>query len=87
MKTLWICAIVLATAATLSATQYSYSNTGGTVSQTTILTISNATMSNPAGAISMSCPLTYLSPQYPYAEEWTCVGGSLSLSPPTAPPR
>ncbi len=41
MKVLWICAVVLTTAATLSATQSSYSNTSGTVtqSQSNILTI------------------------------------------------
>jgi hypothetical protein len=80
MKALWIGAIVLATAATLSATQFSYSNTGGTVSQSqaNMLTISGANMSNPAGTVSMSCPLTYLTPQYPYLEEWTCTAGSVS---------
>jgi hypothetical protein len=58
MKALWICAVVLASAATLSATQFSYSNKAGTVSQTTTLTITGATLSNPAGTLSMSCPST-----------------------------
>jgi hypothetical protein len=78
MKALWICAVVLASAATLSATQFSYSNNAGTVSQTTTLTITGATSSNPAGTLSMSCPLTYVSPQYPFTEEWSCSGGTLS---------
>jgi hypothetical protein len=67
MKALWACVPVLAAAATLSATQYSYSNSGGTVSQTTFtLTISGSTVSNPAGTVSMTCNLTQITPTYGY---------------------
>ena len=74
----WIFTVVVAGAAMLSATQFSYTNTGGKVSQTTVLTITGATLSNPAGTFSMPCPLTYFSPQYPHTEERTCTSGSLS---------
>jgi sugar lactone lactonase YvrE len=74
MKSLQICLLVLATTASLWATQFTYSDAGGTVSQTTVLTISGATLSNPAGTVNMSCPLTYLQPG-----QWTCVGGSVSI--------
>jgi streptogramin lyase len=80
MKALWVCAVVLASAATLPATQYSYSNSGGTVSQTaTTLTISGSTMSNPAGTVSMTCNLTPILPTFGYSSEWTCTGGSFSV--------
>jgi hypothetical protein len=56
MKALWACVLVLASAATLSAQQYSYSNSAGTVSMTaTTLTISGTTLSSPAGTVTMGC--------------------------------
>jgi hypothetical protein len=79
MKALWACGLVLASAATLSATQYSYSNSGGTVSQTTTtVTISGSTLSNPAGTVSITCNLTEIVPTFSYSSEWTCSGGSFS---------
>jgi sugar lactone lactonase YvrE len=79
MKALWGCVFVLASAATLPATQYSYSNNGGTVSQTaTTLTISGSTVSSPAGTVSMSCNLTPILPQFGFTSEWSCTGGNFS---------
>lgn len=80
MKAPWICAFVFVAAATLSAAQFSYSDNGGTVSlsPTYFLSIASATLSDPAGTVSMSCPLTSTTPQYPYYSEWNCTGGSLS---------
>ena len=79
MKALWACATVLVAVSTLSATQYSYSNSGGTVSQTsTTLSISNSTLSSPAGSVSMSCNLTPITAGYGFTSEWSCAGGSFS---------
>ncbi len=78
MKAIGILGMVVTLAGGLSATQYTYSDSGGAVTQTSILTITGAAWANPAGTISMSCPLTETTPQYPYYSEWTCVGGSLS---------
>ena len=79
MKALWACVLVFASAATLSATQSSYSNSTGTVSQTTTtLTISGSTVSSPAGTVSMSCNLTVIAVTGD-TEEWSCTGGSFSL--------
>lgn len=54
---------------------------GGTVTQPqgTSLSITDATLANPAGTLSISCPLTSITPQYPYYPEWSCVGGSFSF--------
>lgn len=72
--------LVLASAATLSATQYSYSNSGGTVSQTaTTLTISGSTASSLPGTVSMTCNLTPITSQYGFTSEWSCTGGSFSV--------
>jgi sugar lactone lactonase YvrE len=80
MKALWACVIVFASAATLWAKQSSFSNSGGTVSQTsTTLTISGSTVSNPAGTVTMTCNLTSILPTYGYTSEWTCTGGSISV--------
>jgi streptogramin lyase len=79
MKALWTCVLLLASAASLSATQYSYSNNSGTVSQTaTTLTISGSTVINPPGTVSMTCNLTEILPTFGYSSEWTCNGGSFS---------
>jgi len=79
MKILRLLSIILA-AASLSATQATYNNSGGTVSQSsTTLTISGSTMSNPAGTVSMSCTLTPMLPQYGFTMEWTCSGGTFSV--------
>ncbi|HUD98291.1 MAG TPA: choice-of-anchor D domain-containing protein [Bryobacteraceae bacterium] len=79
MKTFWTSVLVFASAATLPATQYSYSNSGGTVSMTdTTLTISGVTMSNPAGTVSMTCNLTPVVQQF-FTEEWSCTGGTFSV--------
>jgi NHL repeat len=79
MRVLWACVVLLASAATLSATQSSYGNSGGTVSMTaTTLTISGTTLSNPAGTVSMSCNLTVVSVTGD-TETWSCTGGTYSL--------
>ncbi len=79
MKALWACVLVLASAATLSATQTSYGNISGTVSMTTnAVTISGSTVSNPPGAVSMSCNLTVLNVTGD-TETWSCTGGTFSL--------
>lgn len=78
MKMLLTCMLILMTAGMLSARQVSYSNNGGIVSQTASLSITGTTLSSPTGKVSMSCPLTPTTPQYPYYSEWTCTGGSLA---------
>ena len=79
MKALWACVLVLASAAMLSATQYSYSNGGGTVSMTTTtLAISGSAVSNPAGTVTMSCNLTVVTVTGD-TETWSCTGGTYSL--------
>ena len=69
------------TAAAVHATQFTYSNTGGTVTQPsgTSLSITGVTLSSPAGTVSMSCLLSYTTPVYPYYSEWSCIGGSVSF--------
>jgi streptogramin lyase len=80
MKALWACVLVLASAVVLSATQYSYSNSGGIVSQTaSTLTITGSTLSNPPGTVSMTCNLTEILPTYGFTSEWTCTGGSITV--------
>lgn len=80
MKSYATCLFLLMCAAKLHATEYSYSNSGGTVSQTaTTLTISGSTVSSPAGTITISCNLTEITPTYGYSSEWTCNGGSISF--------
>ena len=72
--------VVLCAAATLSATQYSYNNSGGTVSQNgSTLTISGATLTSPPGTVTMSCTLTPVTPTYGFTSEWTCTGGNISF--------
>lgn len=75
-----VVSLVLGSAASALATQYPYTDGGGTVSATaTELTITGATLGSPAGTITISCPLVSYSPVYfPYYEEWTCIGGSLT---------
>ncbi|HLW70777.1 MAG TPA: choice-of-anchor D domain-containing protein [Candidatus Binataceae bacterium] len=75
-----IAALILTAAASASATQYPYTDSGGSVSSTaTELTITGATLGSPAGTVTISCPLVAYSPIYfPYSEEWTCIGGSLT---------
>jgi hypothetical protein len=80
MKAIWTCVLVFATAATLSASQYSYSNSAGIVSQTTTtLTITGSTLSSPEGTVSMSCNLTPITTGFGFTEEWSCTGGSFTL--------
>jgi sugar lactone lactonase YvrE len=80
MKALWACVVLLAFATTLSATQSSYNNSGGTVSQTsTTMTISGSTVGTPAGTVSMTCNLTEIVPTFGFASEWTCTGGSFTF--------
>jgi len=75
-----IALLVLGAAASASATQYAYTDSGGTVSATaTELAITGATLGSPAGTVTISCPLVAYSPVYePYYEEWACTGGSLT---------
>lgn len=75
MKTLRILVVILAMAATSAATQWSYSNSGGTVSQTNTLSITGTTLASPAGTVSMTCPLTYQLPG-----QYSCLGGSFSAN-------
>jgi len=82
MKAFGTCVVIGATAVTAAATQYTYNDTGGTVTlgtTGTTLSISGAALGSPAGTMSASCPLTYVTPVYPYAGEWSCVGGSFSV--------
>lgn len=79
IKTVWMCAVVCASAMAGHATQYTYSDSGGTVTQGTSLSVTGVAMANPAGTLSMSCPLSSTSPVYPYYSEWTCIGGGVSF--------
>ena len=77
MRAFWVCALMGATALTAGATEYTYSDSGGTVSlgtAGTTLTISGATLGSPAGTVTMSCPITYAS-----YNVWSCTAGSVSL--------
>jgi len=78
-KTFWMCAAVCGTAIGVHATQFTYSDTGGTVIQGTSLSITGVSLASTAGTVSMSCPLTSITPQYPYYSEWSCIGGSVSF--------
>jgi streptogramin lyase len=79
MRTIWACMLVLASSALLSATQSSYGNSGGTVSQTaTAMTISGSILSNPAGTVSMTCNLTPINTTFGFTSEWSCTGGSFT---------
>ncbi len=79
MKALWGCVLMLASAATLSASQSSYNNSGGSVSMTaTTVTISGTTLSSPAGTVTMSCQLTVVTVTGD-TEDWWCTGGTFSL--------
>jgi len=76
-KALWVCAFVGITALTAAATQYTYSDSSGTVtlgSAGTTLNISGAALGSPAGTVTMSCPITYAS-----YSVWSCTAGSVSL--------
>lgn len=77
MKAMLVCALICTSAITAGASQYSYSDTGGTVTlgtSGTPLTISGATVGSPAGTVTMSCPLSFIN-----TNQWSCVGGSVSL--------
>jgi len=80
MKALGIVALVFGVVTALSASQVSYSNSGGSVTMTsTTLTITSSTLSVPSGTVSMSCPLTSITAQYPYTAEWSCAGGTVTI--------
>jgi sugar lactone lactonase YvrE len=80
MKALRVFALAFTTAAILAAAQFSYSNSGGVVSQTASgLSMTGVVLASPAGTVTMSCPLTSIPAQYPYYEQWSCAGGSLTV--------
>jgi len=75
-----VCAILIAAASISFAAEYSYSNSGGTVSQTsTTFSISGSTVSSPAGTLSLTCNLTPITSGFGFTSEWSCTGGSFSL--------
>lgn len=81
MRAIWTCVLALASAAALPAVQYSYSNSGGTVTQTaTTLTISGSTLASPAGTVSMTCNLTPILSTFGFSSEWSCTGGSFTVT-------
>jgi len=69
--------LILAAAAA-PAQQWSFTDTGGTVTLGADLTIAGATTASPAGTFSMSCPVTSLPPGT-YQAEWVCTGGTVTI--------
>ncbi|MGA3042287.1 MAG: choice-of-anchor D domain-containing protein [Bryobacteraceae bacterium] len=65
-------------AAAAAAQQWSLTDTGGTVTLGTDLTLAGATVASPAGTFSMSCPATALPPGT-YQAEWVCTGGTVTI--------
>jgi streptogramin lyase len=78
MKALCVSVLTFVAGAILQAAQFSYVNNGGVVSQSTSgLSMTGVALASPAGTVTMSCPLTSITAQYPYYEQWSCSGGSL----------
>lgn len=65
-------------ASAMAAQQASFTNTGGTVTLGTDLTLTGATLASPAGTVSLSCPATALPPGT-YQAEWVCNGGTFTI--------
>ena len=61
------------------ADQVVSTDSGGTVTLGSDFVISNATLADPAGTLSLSCQVTSIGPAYPFAAEWSCSGGSYTL--------
>lgn len=77
IKALRVWAVICATAITAGAVQYTYSDSGGTVTLGTsgaTLTITAVALGSPAGTVTMSCPIAYAS-----YNEWSCTAGSVLL--------
>jgi len=67
--------------AAASATQYTYSNSGGSVNQTaTTVTFTGLTMTSPAGTVTISCPVTLNYGSSGYYEQYFCSGGTFTLA-------
>ena len=73
-----VLAFMILAAAAAPAQQWSFTDTGGTVTLGTDLVMAGIAVANPAGTLSMSCPVTELTPG-PYSIEWDCTGGSLTI--------
>lgn len=65
-------------AAAASAQQWTFTDTGGTVTLGADLTMAGATVAGPAGTFSMSCPVTAVPPGT-YRAEWLCTGGTIAI--------
>ena len=63
------------------AAQTQFLDAGGSVSLDAgdNLVLTDASLSNPAGLLSLTCPLTSIPPTSPFALEWSCSGGSFTL--------
>ena len=64
-------------AAGASAQQWTFTDTGGTVTLGADLTMAGASTASPAGTFSMSCPVTAVPPGT-YRAEWLCTGGTIA---------
>jgi len=69
--------VILASCAA-PAQQWSFTNTGGTVTLGTDLAVAGATVASPSGTFGLSCPVIALPPGT-YSALWDCTGGSLTI--------
>ena len=60
------------------AQQWSFTDTGGTVTMGSDLVMAGTSVASPSGVLSLSCPATALPPGT-YSAEWICTGGSLTI--------
>jgi sugar lactone lactonase YvrE len=77
LKALRVWVAICAMAITAGAVQYTYSDSGGTVTLGNggnTLNITAANLSSPAGTITMSCPISYT-----LNNAWSCAAGSVSM--------
>jgi streptogramin lyase len=70
--------LIILAAAAASAQQFNYTDAGGTVTLGADLTIAGAAVVNPAGTLSVSCPVTSVPPGT-YRAEWVCSGGAVTI--------
>src|SRR5450631_1193042 len=60
------------------AQQWSFTDTGGTVTLGGDLVMAGTSVASPSGVLSLSCPATALPPGT-YSAEWICTGGAITI--------
>ena len=73
-----VLAVTILAAWAAPAQQWSFTDTGGSVTLGTDLVMAGVSVGSPAGSLSFSCPATALPPGT-YSAEWVCNGGSLTI--------